>query len=268
MDCNACVLVAQNDPFFFDNCKNFFAQYNVFTAQTENCYDDVLNAIRLWRPDVVLLDAFVPPLDSIAVIEAIQFLPELKGAHPLFFVLSCINDSQLKTNNLAAGAFEYLLKPIDNYMVLSRVFNAILSLEHNKSGINAISSVYLAKNSSCAPNDLLCTIEQTLLELGISTALNGYEYLCKAILYYTLAPSTQTSLTKHIYPITAKAFCSSPTCVERSIRYAITSAWQGSTNKKMTRYFNNKKPTNMKFIVAISNHLSLTWRESEVWLQQ
>ena len=87
--------------------------------------------------------------------------------------------------------------------------------------------------------------------------MNGYNYLCKAILYNILNLPSNISLTKQIYPMVAKDVNSSAACIEHSIRYTINTAWQNGENKKMAEYFGNKRPTNMLFINLVSKLITL-----------
>ncbi|MGN1034741.1 MAG: hypothetical protein ACI4PK_04060, partial [Oscillospiraceae bacterium] len=87
----------------------------------------------------------VPPFDSIAVMNALKFIKNESSKIPIFFVLSCINDIPLKNANLAAGALEYLVKPIDNYAMLIRVFNVIIASQLQKeANIDLFSKHYIA----------------------------------------------------------------------------------------------------------------------------
>lgn len=255
MKYNACILIAQNDPFFFLNCKNFFSQYNILVVSVENNYQKILHKINILKPDVVLLEAMVPPFDSIAIINATRFLRFNNSKVPIFFVLSCINDSKLKWANLKAGAREYILKPVDNYFVLSRIFNTIIS---SNSGENSIDEFYYyrtAKNKSHIFENLEYLIAEVLAEFKIPVKMKGYDYLYKAINYSVLNISSDMSITKQIYPMIAKSVNSNIACVERSIRHVIKVAWQGELNSSMIKYFSYKRPTNLQFIELVSKQL-------------
>ena len=255
---HACVLIAQNDPFLFENCKNFLLKYNIITIYAEKNYHKIISLIKTHKPDVVLLDAIVPPFDSIAVMNALKFIKNETFKMPKFFVLSCVNDIQLKKANLAAGALEYILKPVDNYAMLIRVFNVIISSQlQEEANIESFSNYYINKNNLCAPEDLEYLIFQILNEFLIPINMNGYNYLCKAILYNILNLPSNISLTKQIYPMVAKDVNSSAACIEHSIRHTINTAWQNGENKKMAEYFGNKRPTNMLFINLVSKLITL-----------
>ena len=63
-----------------------------------------------------------------------------------------------------------------------------------------------------------------------------------------------TSVTKYIYPAIAHHYGSSPSNVERNIRYALESSWEKRTEEKYLEFQNevfadrSKKPTNSEFI--------------------
>ena len=100
-----------------------------------------------------------------------------------------------------------------------------------------------------------------LLELEIPSEYDGFRYLKSAIPMYYENPSL--FLTKELYPAVGKIHGSSGLMVERSIRFAISSAWKRSDKKAWNLYFpmnqNRKiqKPSNGEFIAQIARFLEL-----------
>lgn len=113
--------------------------------------------------------------------------------------------------------------------------------------------------------DVQYVVVVLLLELGISTKYDGYEYLKQAIIFYYKDPTQQ--VTKELYPAVAKQFGGRVTGihVEAAIRGTIKQAWAKRDNNIWGRYFptdldgNIKKPTNTDFISRITNALEL-WK--------
>lgn len=66
-------------------------------------------------------------------------------------------------------------------------------------------------------------------------------------------------ITKILYPKIAEQHNTTPSRVERGIRTAIKISWDRGNLKKMEQPFgySNKKPTNLEFIAAIAEVLSL-----------
>ena len=76
------------------------------------------------------------------------------------------------------------------------------------------------------------------------------------------------SVTKHLYPAIAERFDTTPSRVERAIRHAIESAWNGRNNiqavNKFFRYSirNDKgKPTNSEFIALIADNIRISQKD-------
>lgn len=111
--------------------------------------------------------------------------------------------------------------------------------------------------------DIQCMVVVILLELGISTKRDGFEYIKKGILLMYEDPALL--ITKGVYPEIGKCFNPpvSNMQVERSIRSAISDAWL-LRNKRVWGYYfldstgsNPKKPTNAEFVTRISRILEL-----------
>lgn len=102
------ILIAEDDPAMMDVLRRFFVQlgYRVFTAE------DGLEAVRLGlaeKPDIALLDIFMPGKDGIEVLEALSAaLPETG-----IMMISGNDDEEIAKDCLKKGAFDYLSKPPD-----------------------------------------------------------------------------------------------------------------------------------------------------------
>jgi signal transduction histidine kinase len=83
-----------------------------------------LNAIRTWRPDVILLDLMMPWLDGFGVMQQLaaeidpgEFLPVM--------VLTADNSEVTRKRALAAGATDFLTKPFDRTECVLRLTNLL-----------------------------------------------------------------------------------------------------------------------------------------------
>ncbi|MCD7847255.1 MAG: sporulation initiation factor Spo0A C-terminal domain-containing protein [Oscillospiraceae bacterium] len=95
-------------------------------------------------------------------------------------------------------------------------------------------------------------------EFGIPASLMGYRYLESAVnLVLTEPEYLQRKVTSELYPKIAEEFNTSPNCVERAIRHAITVAWDRGNSKKLYEFFGHSissktgKVTNSDFIAGI-----------------
>jgi CheY-like chemotaxis protein len=70
-----------------------------------------LDLARQHRPDLILLDLHLPDMEGAAVLRAIREDPQLRQTPVV--VLSAEAEADLPAQMLAAGAQDYLLKPLD-----------------------------------------------------------------------------------------------------------------------------------------------------------
>jgi len=95
-------------------------------------------------------------------------------------------------------------------------------------------------------------------EFGIPASLMGYRYLESAVNLVLSEPGyLQRKVTSELYPRIAEEFNTSPNCVERAIRHAITVAWDRGNSQKLYEFFRHcisyktGKVTNSDFIAGI-----------------
>ncbi|MDD2806381.1 MAG: response regulator [Elusimicrobiales bacterium] len=102
------ILIAEDDLAMLDVLRRCFSQpgYQVFTAA------DGTQAVRLGlseKPDIVLLDIFMPGKDGIEVLEVLS--AALPGTG--IMMISGNDDEAIAKDCLQKGAFDYLCKPPD-----------------------------------------------------------------------------------------------------------------------------------------------------------
>lgn len=102
------VLVVDDD----DTLRGLYAQllqelgYRVDTAANGA---EAVQAVRLSRPDLVLMDYEMPILDGLAAAREIHALP---GAPPPIVMISSRSDAATRAAAAAAGIARYLVKPV------------------------------------------------------------------------------------------------------------------------------------------------------------
>lgn len=111
--------------------------------------------------------------------------------------------------------------------------------------------------------DIRCMTTVVLLELGISTKRDGFDYIKNGIILLCEDPALL--ITKGVYPEIGK--CYDPPVsnmqVEQSIRSAITDAWSQRNSRVWGYYFpdavsrNPQKPTNAELMTRIARILEL-----------
>lgn len=78
-----------------------------------------LEQMRSQPPDLVLLDAEMPDMNGYAVCQAMRADPELEGI-PVIFV-TAHDDEDAEVRGLAAGAVDFIAKPVKEAILLARV---------------------------------------------------------------------------------------------------------------------------------------------------
>lgn len=110
-----------------------------------------------------------------------------------------------------------------------------------------------------------CVVLEILLELGMPTNFEGFEYLKAAVLLRYINP--YWTVTNNIYPAISKQNGSVLTNeqIDTAIRSAISVAWKDADIAIWKLFFptilkrRNKKPTNTEFIYELA-HIVELWR--------
>jgi len=112
------VLVVDDDAVVRDLLDEYLKQcgYEVTIAGTAF---EALDVMRTGRPDVVLLDLNMPgPVGGAAVVN------QLAAEVPVI-ILTGSGDAEIAVRTLHAGAFDFLMKPVDLKHLAERVKSAI-----------------------------------------------------------------------------------------------------------------------------------------------
>ena len=108
-------------------------------------------------------------------------------------------------------------------------------------------------------------VTKLILNLGVPSHVSGYGYLREAVLICLGRPGVKFNVTKNIYPVIAKMNNSTPARIERSMRHAISIAWNGgSEGDCVMKTELEEKPTNSQFIALILNEVRLTTSARQV----
>ncbi|HWE44141.1 MAG TPA: response regulator [Gemmatimonadaceae bacterium] len=95
-----------------------------YQLATATCGEDALAMIAISAPDLVLLDVMMPGMDGYQVAARIKADPAT--AHIPVVILTALGDRNSMAHGLAAGAVQYLTKPV-NRAELSACVRALLS---------------------------------------------------------------------------------------------------------------------------------------------
>ncbi len=88
-----------------------------------------LNLIRTYKPNVILLDIFMPEMDGFEVCAAIKNDEEVKSI-PVIMITAGRGDTEIKIKALDAGADAFLTKPIDKSEFIAQI-RAMIKIDEN-----------------------------------------------------------------------------------------------------------------------------------------
>ena len=202
------------------------------------------------RPQVVLLDAFMPGLDALAVKQRYNAAGE---RHTSFFVTGAFQSEEMVQELLDEGFAYYFVKPFDENVLASRVLKVALGQEKR------------VLHTSVDSDEL--TVTEILHQIGVPAHIKGYQFLRDAILLTMNEPEYINAVTKRLYPEIAKRNGTTASRVERAIRHAIEVAWDRGDVDTLNSYFGytihnlRGKPTNSEFIAMIADKMRLDKRQ-------
>ena len=211
----------------------------------------VLQKMLSVRPQVVLLDAFIPGLDALAVKQKYNAAGE---RHTAFFVTGAFQSEEMVQELLDEGFAYYFVKPFDENVLASRVLK--VALGHEKR---------VLVQTSVDSDEL--TVTEILHQIGVPAHIKGYQFLRDAILLTMDEPDYINAVTKRLYPEIAKKNGTTASRVERAIRHAIEVAWDRGDVDTLNSYFGytihnlRGKPTNSEFIAMIADKMRLDKRQ-------
>ena len=209
------------------------------------------------RPDVLLIDGFMPRMDALGVLRELDTMHLDK--RPVVMVISSADNSRFESEVLKAGADYYFLKPIELNMLAQRLTQI---LKWTKDGYKGNFSKGVMKES------VEIVITDIMREIGVPAHIKGYHYLREAIRLTVDDPELMQAVTKILYPTIAKTNKTTSSRVERAIRHAIEVAWDRGDVDVLSSYFgytiqdSRGKPTNSEFIAMISDKLRLSMKAS------
>ncbi len=226
-------------------CREVLEQENVEVTVVEKDGTKILQKLLALRPQVVLLDSFMPGLDAITVKERYE---QAGGKHTVFFATGAFQSEELEQQLLEAGFAFYFVKPFEESVLASHVKKA--AANGDTGALNHMD------------NDEL-VVTEILHQIGVPAHIKGYQFLRDAILLTVDDPDYINAVTKRLYPEIAKRNATTASRVERAIRHAIEVAWDRGDVDTLNRYFGytihnlRGKPTNSEFIAMISDKMRL-----------
>lgn len=256
MDKKVKVLLADDSTEFSHSCSKVLKGCGFEVILSAKDGISVLTDIDKYKPDVVLMDTFMPNVDALGVMDSLK----AKGKQlPVIMVMSGYDNPRLEKEVLEGGASYYLIKPFDFEILAER----IAKLTSNNPDLTVIHSFNNNRNS-----DLELMITEIIHQIGVPAHIKGYHYIREAIMLAVNNADIINSVTKQLYPAIAKKYQTTSSRVERAIRHAIEVAWDRGDIDVLNSYFGytihneRGKPTNSEFIAMIADKLRLRLKVS------
>ena len=249
------IMLAQEGNEIAMHTAKFLSDYGFDVKLVSKDGSKVVDNIKTLRPDVVIMDSFMPKVDALGVL---KMLSDSKvDKRPAMIVMSNVDNSEFESEVLKAGADYYFLKPIELNMLAERVGQI---LKWAKQGDKGEFSKVVMKDS------VELVITDIMRQIGVPAHIKGYHYLRQAIKLTVDDPELMQAVTKILYPTIAKSNKTTSSRVERAIRHAIEVAWDRGDVDVLSSYFgytiqnSRGKPTNSEFIAMISDKLRLSMK--------
>ncbi len=247
------VIIADDDKEFCAKALGLLKGYGFDGETAPKDGLKVLNIIKDTKPDIVLMNVFMPGLDAIGVMQAVKSENIQK---PVFMTLSSFDNSTLENEILSSGASYHFMKPVSPENLVDRLVHILSYQKKNE-------NVLTYEDSSDKDRDLEVMVTEIIHQVGVPAHIKGYNYLRESITLVVQNPDIINSVTKELYPTVGKKFGTTASRVERAIRHAIEVAWDRGDLDILNSYFgytiNNGrgKPTNSEFIAMIGDKLRL-----------
>lgn len=217
----------------------------------------IAETIEKIHPDVVVMDAILPHLDAIAVMERTAFMEE----KPLYIITSAYENEYLERQVMMSGASYFMRKPFEFEVLVKRI-QKLVENAAVECMVSHISSSTVKKRE--LDPELEVVVTQLIHQLGVPAHIKGYHYLRTAIVDSVVNQTLLQSMTKHLYPFVAQKHGTTAPRVERAIRHAIEIAWDRGNLDVIQSLFGytvnsyKGRPTNSEFIAMLADRLILS----------
>ena len=244
------IMIVQEGNEYSLHCAKFLENYGFDVITVAKDGSKVIEYIKINTPDVVLMDAFMPRVDALGVLN--QLKSENLAKKPAIALLLTGDNPRFENELLSAGATYCFIKPFELNVMAERLVQI--------SGWSEMDTQAREKP------DLEIVISDIMRQIGVPAHIKGYQYLRESIALSIKDPDLMHSVTKVLYPTVAKNNKTTASRVERAIRHAIEVAWDRGDVDVLSSYFgytiqnSRGKPTNSEFIAMISDKLRLKMR--------
>ncbi len=264
------ILIADSDTTFLNNIKDYLAKDEYYSEiRTAKTGYEALEIAKEFKPDIVLTAVVMPDGDGTWLIKHLTDEENNDSTRVIIPIL----DSKISSieNIMWSLGVDYIFVRPFNISDIADQIKTVTGSKDSKNNFDENVSLeseainHTSKNIERSKEDpvLEQLVTNIFHEVGMPAHIKGYEYLRYAILRVLENRNLLHSVTKELYPMTAKAFGSKPSRVERAIRHAIEVAWIRGDTENISKLFGctvlstRGKPTNSEFLAMIADKILL-----------
>lgn len=221
--------------------------------------------IKQLRPDVAILDVFLPKMDGLEIVRRIK--QEENDLSTAFIFVSSVSTDVLVGDASKLGAAYFLMRP---YLPESIYRRILKTKKVQSSGVEELfcddMKMSVEIKQPLLEEQLENDVTRIIRELGIPAHIKGYHYIRDSIILAVNDMNILNYITKLLYPTIAKKYKTTSSSVERAIRHAIEVAFSRGKVEMLEDFFGytvnagKGKPTNSEFIALIADKLRLQYK--------
>lgn len=145
------ILIVDDEALSLSSVKRVLKWKGIKNVETCDNGRTAIERIRRENFDIVLLDLLMPDVDGMQVLESTKpFCPETE-----FIILTAVDDIQTTVRAMRQGAYDYLVKPVDNELLFLSIERA-----YERKGLLAGLSISASRETADIPPAFADTITQ------------------------------------------------------------------------------------------------------------
>lgn len=230
------IIYADQEEAALDACR--FTSYGCKVCAIGANGRDALELARLHRPDILLLDPFLPYLNCDEIADRL----EREGLDKTVKIaVSDEKNDRMAERFLSVGGDLFWVRPLDYSYCLKRI-DKFKEMRDRRSFYDLDESPKRA------------AIRRLQIRLNMPISITGFLYIQESVLMVMENPQALSRLTTLLYPCVGLQFQAGGKNVERCIRNAVEKTFEEGDLAMLQQYFphflNNKngKPNNKEFI--------------------
>ena len=143
--------------------------------------DEAVESIKLYKPDIVILDICLSGMDGLGVMEHMSELPEYQNT--IFVVLTSVSSQRLIRCAFEMGATYYILKPYNPVQLVTRLRQMYMKKKELESGLNDKLTCLTEKSMAHKiENTIESDVTDIIRDIGIPANIKGYQYIREGII--------------------------------------------------------------------------------------